>query len=139
VSCLNRIATWQSVSLMVEGWAWAKAVGGLSGMPPHGMREDSGRTGQEETQTGGQERPRRRAVAVVIPWHGLASLCAMAAGAGALLVQHLRRRGGQRGHDETGGSPVAITAAWHTPRQGCAHAADAESRSAERRLLAGSR
>jgi hypothetical protein len=66
------------------------------------MREDRGRTGQEETQTVGQERRRRRAVAVEITLHGLDSIFAIAAGAVEVLVQHLRRRGGQRGHDETG-------------------------------------
>jgi hypothetical protein len=67
------------------------------------MMEDLGRTGQEETQTVGQARRRRRAVAVEITWHGLAIICAMAAGAGEVLVSPLRRRGGQRGHDETWG------------------------------------
>jgi hypothetical protein len=77
--------------------------GVLSGLPTQGMMEDIGRTGQEATQTVGQERRRRRAGAVEITFPGLAIICAMAAGAGEVLVQHLRRRGGQRGHDATGG------------------------------------
>jgi hypothetical protein len=66
------------------------------------MMEDRGRTGQEETQTVGQERRRRRAVAVEITLHGLAIIFTIAAGAGEVLVEHLRRRGGQRGRDKTG-------------------------------------
>ena len=70
-------------------------------MPPQGMMENIGRTGQEETHTVGQERRRGRAVAVKITFHGFDIIFAIAAGAVKVLVQHLRGRGRQRGHDKT--------------------------------------
>jgi hypothetical protein len=65
------------------------------------MMEDIRCTSQEEPHTVGQERRRGRAVAVEIAFHGLDIIFAIAAGAVEVLVQHLRGRGGQRGHNKT--------------------------------------
>ena len=75
--------------------------GVLQGMRTQGMREDLRGTSQEEPHTVGQERRCRHAVAGEIAFHGLDIICAMAAGAVEVLVQHLRGRGGKRGHNNT--------------------------------------
>ena len=75
--------------------------GVLSCMRTQGMMEDIRCTSQEEPHTVGQERRRGRAVAVKITFHGFDIIFAIAAGAVKVLVQHLRGRGRQRGHDKT--------------------------------------
>jgi hypothetical protein len=52
--------------------------------------QDIGRAGQEEPQTVGEERRRRRAVAMEIAFHGLDIILAIAAGAVEVLI--LKRR-----------------------------------------------
>ena len=63
--------------------------------------QDIGRTGQEEPQTVGEKRRRRRAVAMEIAFYGLDSILAIAAGAVEVLVQHLRGRGRKRRDHKT--------------------------------------
>jgi hypothetical protein len=53
----------------------------LPGLPPYGLMEDSGRTGEQEAHRVGQARRGRRAVTLAGTLHRLAGMCAMPPGA----------------------------------------------------------
>ena len=73
----------------------------LEGVCAQSVMQDIGSTGQEEPQTVGEERRRRRAVAMELAFHGLDSILAIAAGAGEVRGQHLWGRGRKRRDHKT--------------------------------------